>query len=262
MRFITSFSKAYYEKYAWKLVESFNQYLPEHELIAYTEDKATKSRGNLTVLDIYEKCPKLEMLEKKYANVPKPDISVHAWRWDVFKFAKKSFAICHGVWQGGKCFWLDADCVVHQRPPDGFFENLLPEEYYLGYFGREKCMNVDYTETGFIAFNADHPENHKFLEEFRDIYLSGRIFEMQQWHDCIAFDLARKVLTCKTKSFGPDHIKTLMHPIAQSEVGKYIDHMKGNRKNAGHSEESSVKWWKRPESIQWSVRPAVLGDGK
>jgi hypothetical protein len=166
----------------------------------------------------------------------------------VVRFANKVFAQCDALLKAEEIVcWIDADCVLIKPLPEAALLKMLGGAY-CGHFDRT-CFNAPYTETGFLIFDPRKPQNRDFVAAYRNVYLSGRIFALPMWHDCYAFDEARKPFG-EFRSLTTD--LTVMHPIVVSPLGEYLDHLKGPRKDVGFSEEHPAKWWEGR---------AVLGNG-
>lgn len=152
------------------------------------------------------------------------------------RMARKSFMQVHAArTYGGKIFWLDADAVFYQHMPERFFDDCLPDDKFSCYLGRDGWY---FTESGFIGFNSDHPIAKEFFRNYLHIFITGVIFTQQWWHDCIGYDCTR-FLASKAGHEGEfvnlsAHVpKGTMHPHANSAPGKYITHLKGDRKETG-----------------------------
>lgn len=234
MKFITSFNRRLHAEYAHRLMATAHM-LPG-ELVVYAEDKIDGVKAK----DLHMLCPKLVTFKERLKEFRPPD-----WSHDVVRFANKAFAMAHGLFnETGLVAWIDADCVPLKPLPEKFLRRML-DNAYCAYFGR---VNPPYTETGFILFDCSHPQHKKFVNAFRDVYVSGTIFKLPGWHDCYAFDHARQAFE-GFRCVG-DGMTGSTHPIVTSPLGEYIDHLKGpKRKRAGYS----------PESI-W--RSPVLGDAQ
>ena len=245
---ITSFSKALYEKYAYRLCDSFSMNWPgDNNLIVYSEDITPGISGCIEVrpLDF----PDLIKFKSECPPDP-PDYTK-----DAARFSNKVWAMAEGSMnESGLCFWIDADCVIHRKVPEEFLRRLIPGSCYLGSFQRPY-----YVETGFWGVRADHPEHRDFMNFLKAVYTSGQIFKFSQWHDCIALDYTREKFKDVAKAV--DLTKTLngrgSHVIATSELGRWIDHCKGARKDKGYSPE--CRWHAEAHK---SGRRAVLGDGE
>lgn len=98
-------------------------------------------------------------------------------------------------------------------------------------------LHIGYTETGYIIWNKNHPKFDQWIEYYKECYTKDYVFQFKAWHDCICFDYA----TIKCAKQFPNIIRDLSegikseHPIVESEMGKYFDHMKGSRKFKGRS---------------------------
>ncbi len=120
--------------------------------------------------------------------------------------------------------------------------SLIGEETFVAYFGRE----FTHTETGFLGFDLSRPNAAEFFDTVQRIYLSGEVFRLREWHDCEVFDVARTVLTAQgritARNISPGGT---IHPIANSVLGEYIDHLKGfERKKAGISPARDRKFFR------------------
>jgi len=158
------------------------------------------------------------------------------------RMCRKVFIQCHScVLFGGKVFWIDADTVINQDIPEGFLDQVLPDEYFNCYLGRDDWY---YTESGFIGFNMNHEIAESFMDAYIGIVESGVIFRQAGWHDCFAFDAIRKgpakkyALAFKNLAEGQPY--GTMHPQVNSILGKYMWHLKGNRKDAGELREGDL----------------------
>jgi len=95
--------------------------------------------------------------------------------------------------------------------------------------------------------NLRHPHADKFFEEFQRMYddAENGIFTLKEWHDSYVFDVVREWHTQEwgavNKDFSNGLIEKEGHPIINSDLGKYIDHLKGDRKAQGHSNKKDLK---------------------
>lgn len=158
------------------------------------------------------------------------------WRFDVVKFAHKVFAAADALYDhDGIGVWLDADCVTYKKLPSGLIEKQV-EGVYLACFQRTGL----YTETGLIVFDCRHKQHKQFLNQWREWYLSGKFRQLPQWHDCMAFDASVRQTGIPVNNLSGEHAKS-MHPLSVTELGRYIDHCKGARKEAGYSPENKFR---------------------
>lgn len=237
----TSMHHAGYEEYGRRFIETFEPCWPDnYRLRIYAEGFALQpSSARATVLDLLQVVPEIAVFRAQCAGRPQaqgrmPD-GGYNYRLDAVKFANKSFAMVHASRSCGTRFlvWLDADSVMLKPVPRQLVASLIGEETFVAYFGRE----FTHTETGFLAFDLSRPNAAEFFNTIERIYLSGEVFRLREWHDCEVFDVARSVLTAQgritSRNISPGGV---IHPIANSVLGVYIDHLKGpDRKKAGAS---------------------------
>ena len=121
--------------------------------------------------------------------------------------------------------WIDADVVQVKGYTDGWLQAQMPKEDTLcNYIGRSK-----WPETGWIAYNMRHPRLHQFVDMFEQIYLSNRIFELEQWHDAFVWDYVMTLGDFPRHSITRPH----SHKFCSFEstcIGEVFEHRKGKRK--------------------------------
>ncbi len=230
MKFVTTFSKTGYEKYAHKTLETMREHLPG-EVIVYSEFPLKDSRNFFEI----------EGVVSFYNNIQNVPIcrgitnKGYNYNYDVWKFSRKMFA----QWDvlkdyKGKVFWVDADCYVRKPPPKEFLEGLFDKEG-LCYLGREGL----YTETGLVGFDTENEKFDEFLYYYMGFIKHAWFMNHQRWHDCAAFDFAREESGISGNNLSPffkipeDKKLTLeeMDVFVRSSIGEYILHAKGGRKD-------------------------------
>jgi hypothetical protein len=148
--------------------------------------------------------------------------------------ARKVFIEMHALkTYGGKVFWIDADTRTHTHVPEGFLDEVLPDDKFCCFLGRRDWY---YTESGFIGFNGDHPIASKFLKNYVSLFLTGTNLTLPGWHDCYGFDAVRTQVFGDSDAFvdlAADLPHGTMHPQANAITGKYMHHLKGPRKDTG-----------------------------
>jgi hypothetical protein len=114
----------------------------------------------------------------------------------------------------------------------------------IAYLGRKN----KYTECGLYALNLQNTVTQKFLQKFQWMYdnASMGIFTLPEWHDSYVFDHARNQIktaypTWQQLDWSQGLITGEGHPLINSEWGAYLDHLKGNRKTQGRSDDRDLK---------------------
>jgi hypothetical protein len=109
-----------------------------------------------------------------------------------YKFFKKAFCIWYALknYQDKykSIIWLDTDVLV-KKPFD--VNEFLPNQdqiFSTIIHGQHGC------DSGFVAFNTDYPDFDKFVDEYIDYYLSGRIYQMHNpWDAYILEDFSKRM---------------------------------------------------------------------
>jgi hypothetical protein len=242
---VTSCSREGWDEYGARFVETFLRYWPaeiglfvvsEDELIVPHEAQYLNllehSAGARAFLSRHED----QAWVKGHATGVRPawingrNWTGYSFHHDAYKFCKKVFsvALMADRLQGGRLLWLDADVVTFAPVPVDFVDRLLPVSFALSCLERPGM----YSECGFVGYNLDHPACRPFIKLCADLYESDMIFTLEKWDDCWAFDMMRR--KCATVTHGIPH-RSQSHPFINSELGKYMDHCKGPRKQRGRS---------------------------
>jgi hypothetical protein len=212
---------------------------------------------NLTILDFDELVgDKVKAFEERnqYRNIMNMDtvgnISVQA-----AKFARKTYAqmwVLENV-ETDYAHYIDADLYTHKPFTIEVINNLIKNDPLVACAPRwwRKGMSIEeviktksyggkgFTETGYIIWNKNHEHFQEWLNLYRSCYDDDILFEFDGWHDCAAFDYATmnlvvdKNIKVNDLGFGTRS----NHPIVSGPLGKYLDHMKGERKFVGFSKE-------------------------
>jgi hypothetical protein len=233
MRVATTCNKDGFEKYGYRVLEGWKHWPVGTELWWYTEGFSLPKDKPDGIVEIEtELIDELQDFKKKYANYKYP-----SYLYDVVRFSNKVFAACDAFEDhNGVGVWMDADCVTKKKIIPGYIEGHLRDEY-LAMFKRKGM----YTETGFWVMDCSHAEHRAFLATWKKWYEEGAFKNLANWTDCETLDATVRILekagAIKTVSLSGSHEKD-MHPMAKSELGKYIDHTKGPRKSLGYSPES------------------------
>ena len=262
---VTTFHPAGLTKYGQRFLDSFAVRVDKRiKLLVYAEDctPINPDPTRITILDAKEVLPKLNAFKAKWGHVPKAngDVSnesqrhtrrdwMKKFKWDAVRFANKTYAVYDACTRSkGWCVWMDADIFVHSDWSYEQFKELLPENAYITYVGRGKGSQT-WPECGFYGLNLNHPVCHEFLKEFERVYeeADNGIFLLDEWHDSYVFgnilkmynqfpshDYSADMYLREAKSGGGGH------PLINGPLGKWIDHMKGGRKDAGKSRKSDI----------------------
>jgi len=264
---VTTFHPEGYSLYGKRFLESFAAKVDKRiKLIVYAEGVKPENPDptRIEILDQKTALPKLIAFKERWKDVPHAngDISKHParngrkdwnkeFKWDAIRFANKVYAVFDACERSKDwCVWMDADTFVHSNWSFEEFSELLPKNTWITYVGRGKGSQT-WPECGFYGMNLNHPVCHEFLKEFERMYEDAEngMFKLVEWHDSFIFghilnnmrrefpnvlDYSAEMYLREAKSGGGGH------PLINTVLGKWIDHMKGDRKRLGKSKPSDI----------------------
>ena len=240
---VTSFSLKGYTEYANKFISTYERFNnPELDLYVYHEGTDLrnidcKSVNLLQVTDCrmfvekYKDNNIIKGTEKRPEDKWKDKClrENYNFRFDADKFCRKIFAIRHAAntIKEGKLFWIDADVIFFSTMTTLLLDSVLPDNYAISYLKR---WDHYHSECGFVGYNLEDPKCIEFINSFSDMYLSGGFLKYKEWHDSYLFDQLRNSMG--VKSF-PIHSTNMHQVFNTSDLGKYMMHLKGDRKKVG-----------------------------
>lgn len=236
-RVITSFNEEGYKRYGQEFIKTFQQFWPTTVgLTVYYEGENWGSpdfpfSGGLSWRPIEE----VEFLKDYLDGLRFPIMhGIVGQQFDMnfdARQARKVFIEMHAMKHyGGKVFWVDADTVTTAPVPETLLDDLLPDDAFSCYLGRDGWYH---TESGFIGFNANHPIARRFAKNYLNTCITGVNLTLPGWHDCYVYDAVRQIL-----GNGPEFVNLAahlphgtMHVQINTILGRYMTHLKGNRKD-------------------------------
>ncbi len=260
---LTTFHKEGLDLYGQRFLNSFAERVDKRvKLLVYAEDCVVQNPdpSQITVYDAKLELPKLNAFKDKWKHDPRangiPPDEIKArrprdhhkkFKWDAIRFANKTYAVYDACEKHKDKWvvWMDADTFVHSDWSYEDFMNLLPNNKWITYVGRGKGSQT-WPECGFYGLNMKDVICQDFIKEFERVYEDAEngIFKLEEWHDSYVFG----GILNSMKEYYPEvldysaemYIKTAKtggggHPLINSELGKWIDHMKGARKNTKKS---------------------------
>ena len=268
---VTTFHPEGMEVYGQRFIDSFAQNVAKGiKLVVYAEDctPVNPDPNQITILDAKQELSKLNTFKAKWKDDPKangiPPDHIKAkrprdwhkeFKWHAIRFANKVYAVfdaCAKNYGTGRWIvWMDADTYIHSPWSLKQFEELLPYNNWLTYVGRGKGSQT-WPECGFYGINMNHPVGCSFVEAFERMYEDAEngIFTLEEWHDSYVFGelLNKEFAGFKDKALDYSaniYNKTAKtggggHPLINSELGRWMDHMKGARKFDGHSKRKDL----------------------
>ena len=266
---LTTFNHEGLWTYGQKLIDSWATNVdPKIKLTVYTEDcepAIPQGCKNVEVLNADLILTDKARFIEKWKNDPKatgtPPDNIKArrprdwhkgFKWDAIRFCHKVYAVFDAYESSDADWvvWVDGDTFVHSPLSQVQMEALFPASSWITYVGRGQGSQT-WPECGWYGLNKNDKQCHKFIEDFKQMYEDAEngIFKLEEWHDSYVFG---HVLN-KHKNYNPRaydysasiYVQTAKtggggHPLINTELGKYIDHMKGDRKFSGKSKQKDL----------------------
>ena len=256
----TTYNKKYYDICGKKMIETFIEYWPKHvHLYCYWQEQQPEIfADNVHYLELYKSQPQL----KKFVDDNKDDPvkcgmknGQYSFQRDGVKFSHKVFAQSHRIinTESDMLLYLDADTYTHAGPNLNYLDEIMPQNALATFFGRPKL----YDETGFYMHNAKHQRSQDWANTMERIYLNGELWDYdmqvdcytmykarQEHNDSFCLDLVEHHLSAHGTALGKSH------PFVNSPLGLFLDHLKGDRKEIGHSKISDLKETNLRQNIQ------------
>lgn len=262
---VTTFHQAGLEKYGQRFLDSFAKQVDKRiKLWVYAENcmPVNPDPDQINIVDAVTELPKLQQFKKQWHSIPKangvcpwpekrPKDHHKTFKWDAVRFANKVYAVFDACDKNQNwVVWMDADTYVHSSWSYEDFRSLLPDTSWITYVGRGSHVQ-SWPECGFYGLNLKNTVCREFLQEFESYYESAeqKMFIQKEWHDSYLFGIVLdqfkrhspnvidytaelKLTGAKTGGGG--------HPLINSKLGMWIDHLKGDRKDFGRSLKKDV----------------------
>ncbi len=252
---ITTFNQEGLDTYGQRMIDSFEQFWPHDvDLVICTEKCQPRISGsNMRSVDLLVNSPGLRGFIQRHENndlahgrAGPPDVynPRKQFRWDAVRFSYKVFsvALCASMIKDGWMIWLDADTRTHSSVDHSWLSRVCPEQSMISYLGRGERYH---SECGWVAYNLNHAETREFIDRFVGMYQQDEIFNHREWHDSYIWDEVRRSYQDRIRfhNLNPDlDTKGLAkHPFINSELGRVMDHAKGDRKQQGHSRRCDIQ---------------------
>ena len=226
---------------------------PGHAKILYYPDDMSQ-QIDLPRIQYYDLCKEQPVL-KEFIERNKDNPKLTKWQpqqykfeYDAIRFSYKVFA-CIDAYQKTKpdmLWFLDADIITFEKIPISWLEHIIPDSAFTSYLGRPK---KGFSETGYYAFNTAHKYADEFFKRWEQYYAEDLFFNIQKgflghfpitgYTDSFTFDAVRIEMEQAGKIKNEDlndgrwaGSRKARHPFINSELGQYMDHMKGYDRKA------------------------------
>jgi hypothetical protein len=234
-----------YERFGKEFIESFRRHWPkETKLWIFAEGCKPEGCDRVIVRDLHEDAH--DLVEFKQRHAANPGAHGHfgetyQYMLDSVRWSHRIFALREAALRSDADILvnIDADIVCFQDLPIEFLATLMPESADIGFMPRKNI----YSECSFVLYNLRNPAVRQFIVDHTNYYTHDKIFTLKRWTDCHAFDTMvaehRKLSDLQFYNIN-EGVPDSMHPFVNGPLGRYMDHLKGGRKEEGRSSEKDL----------------------
>lgn len=230
-RVITLMWGTAWDRYGRKFYNTFRHHWPrEMELVIFTDQRLPIRMATQLPLgddtDAFRKRWAKDRRANGYEHGGKVDAKGQNWRFDAVKWAPQGIVpkyALDGMEDGDILCWLDADVETTAPVAEDWVERLLKGKD-LALLKREN----QHSEIGFWAIRVS-AKTRALVQKFSDLYTTGDVFRLGEWHSAYVFDRAVAAvpsLTIRNLCPGKRGYVFEVSPLAECLV-----HKKGKRKD-------------------------------
>lgn len=230
---VTTFHQKGLEEYGRRMATSFDDHWSRDvELRIYSEGWK-ELFPFATVIDLEESSDWLVEFKRRHAG-----LKTDNFRMDVVRFSHKVAALLQAdqTTDARYLLWIDADTVTHSDISMEELFRLAPRGEWISWLDRQRA----YPECGFYIIDRQHHRHVEMMKRFRDMYANDLFRREREWHDSYLLQQCVLQAGVTTKSISGDGYKT-HHPFINGPLGRWMDHMKGRRKEKGRSHGIDLK---------------------
>jgi hypothetical protein len=244
----TTFSLNGYNEYAYRLIESFNQYWDKNIDLYVYYDQLPSQGWNIQSPNIhYIPANFPNLLAFKERNRAHPKASTTNFIFDGVRFSHKVYAYIDMATNKNVdiAIWLDGDTITHQP-----VNNDVVMRWLNGKMAGALFRPTIFTETGFHIFDMRYPEAKVFMQQWIDWYNTDQVWNLSAYTDCHTYDATVAQFDINLWNNLSPTIRH-PHPFINGILGEHMDHTKGPRKIAGRSYTNDIvvprteKYWNK-----------------
>ena len=250
---VTTWGTKYWPSPVQAGLESTLKNWPDHaKILLYPDD--ISQQLELPRTEYYDLCkeqPALQEFIERNKNNPrltKWQPQQYKFEYDAIRFSYKVFACIDAYYttKPDMLWFLDADLITFEKIPMSWLEHIIPDSAFTSYLGRPK---KGFSETGYYAFNTAHKYADEFFKRWEQYYAEDLFFNIQKgflnhfpiagYTDSFTFDAVRLEMEQAGKIKNEDlndgrwaGSRKARHPFINSELGQYMDHLKGYYRKA------------------------------
>lgn len=234
---VTTCNRQIWEVYGRAMAESFVRYWPKDVHFTVYGDEFF-----LTPFGVQWRSMKVICWHQAFKQRHADNADAHGkigglkpYRRDAYKFSHKVAALTDLALEmrEGILIWIDADTFTDRPVTHECLRRWLPPGSPMSLLKRRGTC----PECGFMMFDVAAVRD--LMLEFQDIYASDQVFKLRETHDSFVMWHLIGKLGLSTYNLTADDAAN-SHPWIGSDIGRYMDHLKGSRKEMGASPERRI----------------------
>lgn len=231
---ISTFNAAGLDLYGRKMIETFGRFWPDEVPLTIYSEGFDEAPAPANEIDLLKASPWLADFKKRHASRV-----VTSFLFDAVRFSHKVAAVLHAArnTDADVLIWIDGDSFTHSVISASDLEALAPKGgEWIAWLDRAKS----YPECGFYMLNLRHPQSAEMLASLEAMYADDELFALKEFHDSYVLEQVVKRAGVGTKSLSGEGHGTF-HPLINGPLGKWFDHLKGDRKGLRRSHKADLR---------------------
>lgn len=233
MEAVTTFNVEQYGAYGSRMLSTFRRHWRGIPLVVYAEgfDPLPEDESSIRYLDLNESSDWLAKFKQDATLHPAPK-GAKDYKFAAARFSHKIAALTAAdrCTSADYLIWLDGDIVAHA--PFGLteLEPFLPAVEWVSWLDRQST----HVECGFYIINRRHERHAEAMSKLESQYRDQTLYALPEWHDSYVLQHVVQSNSIPAKSIS-GRGRSTHHPLVNGPLGKYLDHLKGDRKKTGKS---------------------------
>lgn len=240
---VSTFGEKHKNIYGQNMISSMIKYLdPDiHFTLYYDNNNDFQETDNFKILSFNSRCGEFSKklkefgkdIQKKYITNPINSVEYEKKKmflYDGYRFSFKMLALIdyyENYLTNRYLVFIDGDTIAKCSISSNWLATLIPNGYYLSCLKRVK---PNYTETGFFILDNHLPETKIFINNLKELYHNCKLYDLEYFIDCWAFDTARKDAEVTGKSYNLSTTEK-DHVWLKSILNNRLEHYKGPEKD-------------------------------
>ena len=231
---VTTFNAEGLAKYGRKMIDSFHRQWPDTVGMRVYSEGWREEMPGACVVDLETSSDWLTYFKARHRERPTSN-----YRMDAVRFSHKIAALIAADEHMSSQYliWMDGDIFTHSPIKEADLATLVPTNgAWVAWLPRKFA----YPECGFYIIDRLHARHSEMMGRLRAMYDGDQLFAEKEWHDSYIMQRVVEQAGIVTTNLSGKGYGTA-HPFINGPLGKWMDHMKGKRKEKGRSHGTDLR---------------------